>query len=321
VLPIFADAYHVFWAVTFWLCAGLLVYVYLGYPGLAWARASLARRPPPCDGPLPVVSVIVVAHDEADRIAARIDNLLAQDYPRDRLEILIASDGSGDGTASLARTYARAGVAVHAFAVRRGKAAVLNDLVRASTAEVLVFTDANTRFEPGAVRALLEAVAAPGVGAACGRLVFEAPVGGRATPEAAYWDRETRLKEAEGALGALACLTLAPDCDCYALLCSPKMHAIKTTYAPKFNAAALAGAPTLTINTVLGVLRACQRGIGVALLPDYLVEENGGLVQLFGESDTIALDAYFVYPEELKSVARVQVFRDFLVSKAQRWHF
>ena len=78
---------------------------------------------------------------------------------------------------------------------------------------------------------------------------------------------------------------------------------------------------TLTINNVLGVMRACQRGIGVALLPDYLVEENGGLVQLFGESDSIALDAYFVYPEELKSVARVQVFRDFLVAKAQRWHF
>ncbi len=77
--------------------------------------------------------------------------------------------------------------------------------------------------------------------------------------------------------------------------------------------------PVLMINSVLGVMRACQRGIGIASLPDYLVEENGGLVQLFGESDTIALDAYFVYPEELKSVARVQVFRDFLVSKAQRW--
>jgi DNA-binding transcriptional LysR family regulator len=72
---------------------------------------------------------------------------------------------------------------------------------------------------------------------------------------------------------------------------------------------------------VLGVLRACQRGLGVALLPDYLVEENGGLVQLFGEADALALDAYFVYPEELKTVARVQVFRDFLVSKAQRWSF
>ena len=70
---------------------------------------------------------------------------------------------------------------------------------------------------------------------------------------------------------------------------------------------------------MLGVLRACQRGLGIAMLPDYLVEENGGLVQLFGKADAIALDAYFVYPEELKSVARVQVFRDFLVSKAQRW--
>jgi DNA-binding transcriptional LysR family regulator len=78
---------------------------------------------------------------------------------------------------------------------------------------------------------------------------------------------------------------------------------------------------TLVINSILGVLRACQRGLGVALLPDYLVEENGGLVQLFGETDAPALDAFFVYPEELKSVARVQVFRDFLVAKAQRWHY
>ena len=79
--------------------------------------------------------------------------------------------------------------------------------------------------------------------------------------------------------------------------------------------------PQLTISNILGVLRACQRGLAIALLPDYLVEENGGLVQLFGEADAPALDAYFVYPEELKSVARVQAFRDFLVSKAQRWNF
>jgi DNA-binding transcriptional LysR family regulator len=80
--------------------------------------------------------------------------------------------------------------------------------------------------------------------------------------------------------------------------------------------------PWLTINNVLGVLRACQRGIGIAMLPDYLVEENGGLVQLFGDTESsVAYDAYFVYPEELKSVARVQVFRDFLVAKAQRWNF
>jgi DNA-binding transcriptional LysR family regulator len=79
--------------------------------------------------------------------------------------------------------------------------------------------------------------------------------------------------------------------------------------------------PRFTINNVLGLMRACQRGLGIALLPDYLVEEDGGLVQLFTAADSIAIDAYFVYPEEMKSVARVQVFRDFLVSKAQRWHF
>ena len=63
----------------------------------------------------------------------------------------------------------------------------------------------------------------------------------------------------------------------------------------------------------------CAAGLGIAALPDYLVEENNRLVQLFGESDSIQLDTYFVYPEELKTVARVQVFRDFVVSKAQRW--
>ena len=79
--------------------------------------------------------------------------------------------------------------------------------------------------------------------------------------------------------------------------------------------------PHLVINNILGVLRACQRGLGIAMLPDYLVEENGGLVQLFGEAEAPALDAYFVYPEELKTVARVQAFRDFLVVNAQRWAF
>jgi DNA-binding transcriptional LysR family regulator len=79
--------------------------------------------------------------------------------------------------------------------------------------------------------------------------------------------------------------------------------------------------PHLVINNVLGLLRACQRGLGIALLPDYLIEDNTGLVQLFGEEHAPALDAYFVYPEELKSVARVQAFRDFLVSNAQRWSF
>lgn len=77
----------------------------------------------------------------------------------------------------------------------------------------------------------------------------------------------------------------------------------------------------LVVNNVLGLMLACQRGIGIAMLPDYLVEENGGLVQLLADVDKVSFDAFFVYPEELKSVARIQVFRDFLVAKAQRWQF
>jgi cellulose synthase/poly-beta-1,6-N-acetylglucosamine synthase-like glycosyltransferase len=92
-------------------------------------------------------------------------------------------------------------VRVLEFPERRGKAAVLNDLVRGSTADLLVFTDANTRFEPGAVVALMRAFDDPGVGAACGRLLFERAPGARETPESDFWDRETRMKEAEGALG------------------------------------------------------------------------------------------------------------------------
>jgi DNA-binding transcriptional LysR family regulator len=78
--------------------------------------------------------------------------------------------------------------------------------------------------------------------------------------------------------------------------------------------------PCLVINNAIGLMRACQRGIGLAMLPDYIAEENGGLVQLFGDVEGFSFDAYFVYPEEMKAVARVKVFRDFLVAKAQRWH-
>lgn len=77
--------------------------------------------------------------------------------------------------------------------------------------------------------------------------------------------------------------------------------------------------PYLTINNIMGVVRACHSGLGIGMLPDFIIEEQTGLVQLFGDSESIALDAYLVYPEELKSVARVKAFRDFLVSKAERW--
>ena len=206
------DAYQIFWAVTFWICAALLVYVYLGYPGLAWARAAVARRPPLCDGALPVVSLIVVAHDEADRIAARIDNLLAQEYPRDRIEILIASDGSTDRTAAVARAYAQDGVVVLAFAAHRGKAAVLNDVVPRARGAIVVLADARQRFDPYTVRALTRPFASPAVGAVSGELILtetpDGPMVGRGV--GFYWRYEKLIRKSEsrvdstvGATGAV----------------------------------------------------------------------------------------------------------------------
>jgi DNA-binding transcriptional LysR family regulator len=77
--------------------------------------------------------------------------------------------------------------------------------------------------------------------------------------------------------------------------------------------------PALTVSNVTALKRAVERGLGIAVLPDYLVEPESGLVQVLSNVEMASLDSYLAYPEEMKTVARVQVFRDFLVAKAQRW--
>jgi cellulose synthase/poly-beta-1,6-N-acetylglucosamine synthase-like glycosyltransferase len=145
--------------------------------------------------------VLVSAADEEAVIGARVRNLLEQERSGPPPGIRIGCDGCRDATADTARASGASRVTVEEFPRRRGKASVLNDLVAASSADVLVFTDANTRFEPGVLAALLRPFSDPSVGAACGRLVFETAAGARETPESAYWDRETRIKQAEGELG------------------------------------------------------------------------------------------------------------------------
>jgi cellulose synthase/poly-beta-1,6-N-acetylglucosamine synthase-like glycosyltransferase len=194
------------------LSAALFLWSYAIYP--AWivrraARAAVdvADETPPDAGASPSVEVLLSAADEETVIGARVRDLLAQAGVSG---IAIGCDGSRDATAARAREAAasapesmraRVRVRIVEFPSRRGKAAVLNDLIHESTADLLVFTDANTRFDAGAVAALAAACAPTRVGAACGRLVFERAAGARATPESDFWDRETRLKEAEGRLG------------------------------------------------------------------------------------------------------------------------
>jgi glycosyltransferase involved in cell wall biosynthesis len=199
-------------ALLLWLSVALLFYVYAGYPLLAGLRARLTGRSPQQAAIEPTVSIVVVAYNEGARIAARIENLLALDYPRHRFEIVIGSDGSTDDTVARARRYAQRGVRVVPLPMRRGKPAVLNTLVPTTRGEIVVFADARQQFDPQTLRALVANFADPAVGAVSGELMLR-PAEGAATAghgAAFYWRYEKFIRSAEsradstiGATGAI----------------------------------------------------------------------------------------------------------------------
>jgi len=200
---------------TFWLALLLLLYAYLGYPALIGAWARLRPHPVARGTSLPSVTIVVVAHNEADRIGARIDNLGALDYPRDSLEILIVSDGSTDGTAERALAHAPSGTRVVAFPARRGKPAVLNEIVPQARGEIVVLADARQRFDRGAVRALVAPFDDPEVGAVSGDLILTDEAGdtavGRGVGAYRRYESFVRLSESRvgstvGATGAICAL-------------------------------------------------------------------------------------------------------------------
>jgi poly-beta-1,6-N-acetyl-D-glucosamine synthase len=154
-----------------WTSFALLAYVYVGYALLMCLRAAVRPRAVQSRLIEPHVSIVVCAYNEASRIGRRIENLLALEYPREQLEILIGSDGSTDDTVAIARRYA-ASVRIHAFHQRRGKPAVINALVKEARGSVVVFADARQRFAPDALRALVANFADPSVGAVSGELVL-----------------------------------------------------------------------------------------------------------------------------------------------------
>lgn len=199
-------------SVLFWISVFLLVYTYVGYPAFIWGWAVLWGRQRHTRSIEPTVSVVIVAYNEAERIEGRLQNLLSLDYPRDRLEILLASDGSSDGTAGRARAYEQAGVTVIAFETRRGKAAVLNDVIPKARGEIVVLGDARQRFEAGALKALIAPFADPQVGAVSGELILTANPERTAVGEGVgfYWRyekfirrNESRVNSTVGATGAI----------------------------------------------------------------------------------------------------------------------
>jgi len=188
-------------AIAFWICAGLIVYTHAGYPLALRALVALRRRPTPRPGTWeeqPLVSLIVAAYDEEDVISAKVANALALDWPRERLEVIVASDGSADATAERARA---AGADLVLDLPRGGKVAAQNAAAERASGEILAFSDANSAWAPDALRRLVEPFADPAVGYACGQVRFTGPGGGNL--EGAYWRYELRVREMESALAGV----------------------------------------------------------------------------------------------------------------------
>ena len=154
---------------VFWIAIAGVFYPYVGYPlVLILARRLTARSRPPAGAPLPTVSMIVPVHNEAPRLLRKIANTLALDYPADRLEIVIVSDGSTDDTVPLIRAKADARITLIELPQRGGKAAALNAGLARVSGEIVVFTDASIALAPDAVRAIVQPFADPRVGCVSG---------------------------------------------------------------------------------------------------------------------------------------------------------
>lgn len=188
-----------FWLATAWLGA-----TYVGMPALTILRARFARRPYATADITPSVSIIIAAHNEVEVIRDRIENLRALDYPSDVLEIVIASDGSTDGTDEVVAGYADRGVRMVAPG-RVGKGAALEAAVAESGGEILVFSDANSQYPLGAVRALVRPFADPSVGGVAGNQVYLPEGKSDATElgERSYWDFDRLLKRSQSDAGSV----------------------------------------------------------------------------------------------------------------------
>lgn len=193
-------------AFIFWISFGLLVYVYLGYPLLLTLLARFSEAPiPDSDLPAPSVTLLISAFNESQVIAAKLDNALALEHPRDRLEIMVISDGSEDGTDEIVRQYSDRGVRLLRQEPRMGKTAGLNLGVSEAHGEILVFSDANAMYQPDAVRRLVRHFSNAKVGYVVGnaRYYEKGTESSSAQSEGLYWKLETYLKKKESVFASV----------------------------------------------------------------------------------------------------------------------
>lgn len=203
--------------VLFWIAAGLLAYTHIGYPVTLWILGFLGfgnrageirgRRvgdiPPPIDPTteealVPSVSLIIAAYNEEVVIGDKVKDALALEYPRELLEVIVASDGSTDRTVEIAR---EAGADRVLDLPRSGKVAAQNAAAAAARGEILAFSDANSRWQSKALVELITPFRDRKVGYVCGQVTFTGPDGGNL--EGAYWRYEMRVRELESTLGGV----------------------------------------------------------------------------------------------------------------------
>jgi len=188
---------------VFAISALALVHVFAGYP--LWVAALARWRPRPVQRRAwtPRVTAVLAVHDGAAHVRAKLEGLLALDYPAERLDIVVACDGCRDDTAACARALGDARIRVLEFAERRGKAACLNDAVAEARGEVLLMTDVRQRLEPDALRQLVANLGDAQVGAVGGQLrLFDAHTG-FARGIDAYWRYETLIRAGESRSGSV----------------------------------------------------------------------------------------------------------------------
>lgn len=159
-------------AIVFWASVAAVVYPYAIYPALEWLLGLVRPRPIRRAPQEPLVTVLIPAYNEVEVIGDTVANKLAQDYPQDKLQILVISDGSDDGTDDVVKSFADRGVELLRRGPREGKAAALNEAVTKARGEFVVFSDANSIFGPDTIRRLIENFADPRIGYVTGNLSF-----------------------------------------------------------------------------------------------------------------------------------------------------
>ena len=182
---------------VFWVAAGLLVYTHVGYP-LLLAMLARRERTPPAPAELPSVSLVIAAHDEEDVIERRVRNVFELDYPRDRLELIVSSDGSTDATVERARA---AGADLVLDLPRGGKVRAQDAAVERAAGDIVAFSDANAYWSPDALRTLVARFADPDVGYVCGQLRFVDAAG--TNMEGLYWRYELWIRSLESRLAGV----------------------------------------------------------------------------------------------------------------------